>query len=381
MKKIIGFGIFAFIFAFNFLAPAFADSIEWLHSYDEALKAASANNKPIMAFFYTSWCGWCRKLDAVTFKDGGVVEASKEFVPVRIDGEKDRKISYGYGVGAYPAILFLDPSGRTIWREYGFREAPKLAGSMQGVLSAFKRNTRVQPYLEDAFAKVARGEMDKAVAVISDAIMKYPDDSRLYSARGAIYLNKGDTDTALQDFDRAISINPNDDNAYVMRGVIYYKKRDLDKALEDCSKAISINRWAYEAYNGRGMIYLERGEADLAIKNFNTVVLINPNYASAYLSRGIAYISKGVLDKAASDFSMAIIIDPGLLNAYSNRAYVYFMMKDYDKSWDDVFELERRGRKVSGEFMEELIKAPGGDRRDEGYGKYSKLLSAQPNME
>jgi len=356
--------LFFLLLAVNFLPPAFADSIQWVYSYEEALELAARDNLPVMAFLYTSWCGYCKKLDAETFTDSVVIEASKGFVALRIDGEKDRKIAYGYGVKAYPAILFLDPSGRVIWREYGFRDAPKLAGRMREVLSVFRKSAQTQPYLESAFGEAGRGNTDKAIAIIDDAVKAYPDDSRLYAARGAIYMNKGDIDSALGDFDRALSIDPNDDNVYTMRGIIYYKKRDFDKAMADCNKAISINRWAYEAYNGRGIIYLEKLEPDLAIKNFNTVVLINPNDAGAYFSRGLAYASKGEFDKAVSDFTMAIIINPEILKAYSNRAYAYFMMKDYNKSWEDVSQVERRGQRVSPEFLEKLKSASGRNKQD-----------------
>lgn len=365
--------VFSALFAVNLLSPALADPIQWGYSYDAALKLSARDNKPVMAFFYTSWCGYCRKMDAETFQDRSVIEASVGFITVRIDAEKYREVSYRYGLKAFPAILFLDSSGRVIWREYGFREAPMLAGRMKEVLSVFKKNAASQPYLHSAFEELGRGNADNAIAIISEAIRAYPDDQRLYAARGAVYLNKADFDRALGDFDAALSLNPADDNVYTMRGIVYYKKRDFDKALADCDKAISINRWAYEAYNGRGIIYLEKGEPDLAIKNFNTVLLINPQNANAYFSRGLAYASKREFDKAAGDLTMAIIINPDLLNAYSNRAYAYFMMKDYDKSWSDVNEVERRGHKVNQEFLDKLIRASGRERPDEGYDKYKRL--------
>lgn len=307
-----------------------AESIQWTYSYDAALKIAAKYKKPVMAFFYTKWCGWCRKLDAVTFKDALVEDASREFVPLRVDGETDRNIVYRYGVAAYPSIIFLDPSGNVIWREYGFRDATTLSARMREVSAHYKSIATIQPYLGAAFNEVNNGRLDKAISIIDDGIKSYRTDSRLYSARGLINLNKGDLESALADFSQSISMNPKDDSVYIMRGVVYHKKGEFDKALADCDKAIDINKWAYEAYNGRGMIYLEKGDLEAAIKNFNTVILINPKYA----------------------------------NAYANRAYAYFLLKDYDKSRKDVNELSRRGYRVNPEFLEKLTKEIDRGKRD-----------------
>jgi len=64
-------------------------------------------------------------------------------------------------------------------------------------------------------------------------------------------------------------------------------------------------------------------------------------------------------DKAAGDYTMALVINPELLNAYFSRAQAYFMMKDYDKSREDVNELERRGYRVDPDFLEKLNTASG----------------------
>ena len=55
--------------------PALAESIRWNYSYEDSLKLASRQDKPIMAGFYTTWCMYCRKLDETTYADSAVVDA------------------------------------------------------------------------------------------------------------------------------------------------------------------------------------------------------------------------------------------------------------------------------------------------------------------
>lgn len=306
-------------------APLYAYSIRWEDSYQAALKKAAAENKPVMAFFYTNSCAWCNKLVSETFQDKSVEEASGNFICVKIDGEKDRDLVYRYMVKGFPAIFFLDPSGRIIWREFGFREAPMLSSRMAEVVSVYREVAAIQPYLKKAFEEVSKGNPNRAIDIVNEALAVYPDDARLHTAAGLIYANMGATDKALQEFDRSISADPNNPHVYIMRSVIYYKYKYLDMALADLDKAISLDKRAYEAYKGRGVIYMEKGEPELALKNFNALILIDPKQSEAYFY----------------------------------RAQAYLMLKNYEKSREDVKELERRGVKVDPEFLEKLKSASG----------------------
>ena len=218
--------------------PAYAASVDWKNSFEDALKAASAANKPVMAMFYTSWCSYCRKLDAVTFVDPAVVDESRGFVCLRVDLEKRRDIAYGYGVSTVPSIFFLDPSGRVIWKEFGYRDPAFLSGRMAEVLRFFRKMAVAEPYIRSAFAEASRGNADAGVAILNGAIGKYGDDSRLYAARSLMHRYKGSLDAALADIDRAIALNPKADELYAMRGAIYYGKGQADKALEDYNRAV-----------------------------------------------------------------------------------------------------------------------------------------------
>ncbi len=308
--------------------PAFAESIRWIYSYEDSLKLASREGRPIMVGFYTTWCMYCRKLDEVTYADGAVVDASKNFVCLKVDGEKRRDVAYGYGIGKFPTILFLDPAGRVIWREFGYREPAFLARRMQEVLAVFRASKAGDPYIRRAFDEAGRGRIDEAIATLDSAVAVYPKDARLYAARSALYKHKGDLDAALRDLDTSLSINPSDDGVRTMRGMVYYEKRDPGKAMAEFNKAISINPWGYEAYIGRGIIYLENNDPGTAIKELSTAILINPNNFVSYFYRSVA-------------------------NMY---------LKQYDKSWDDVHAMERRGHKIDPRFMAELKRLSGKER-------------------
>jgi len=85
--------------------------VKW-RTYEEGLKEAKTSKKPVLLIFYTEWCPHCANYSKV-FHDPKVVEASKKFVMVRIDGDKNQELSKQYAIdGSYiPRTYVLAPSG------------------------------------------------------------------------------------------------------------------------------------------------------------------------------------------------------------------------------------------------------------------------------
>ena len=87
------------------------DGIKW-QSYEDGLKAAKADKKPVCLIFYTTWCPHCANYSGV-FHDPKVVEEAKKFVMIRLDKDKNNDLSAKYGPdGQYiPRTLFLSSAG------------------------------------------------------------------------------------------------------------------------------------------------------------------------------------------------------------------------------------------------------------------------------
>jgi len=70
------------------------DSIKWL-TWEEAVAAHEKKPKKIFIDVYTDWCGWCKKMDATTFKDAQVVDLmNSHFYAVKLDAEMKRDVSF-----------------------------------------------------------------------------------------------------------------------------------------------------------------------------------------------------------------------------------------------------------------------------------------------
>lgn len=82
-------GLFA-ILLMSFQKPAPGgkeDGIKWM-SFNEAVKLNAKHPKKIFIDVYTSWCGWCKKMDASTYTDPDIIKyMNKHFYAVRLDAE------------------------------------------------------------------------------------------------------------------------------------------------------------------------------------------------------------------------------------------------------------------------------------------------------
>jgi thioredoxin-related protein len=74
--------------------PATANEINWI-SFEQAVKLSKKEPRQIMIDVYTQWCGWCKKMDATTFKDPTIVNyVNKNFYAVKLDAETKDTIHF-----------------------------------------------------------------------------------------------------------------------------------------------------------------------------------------------------------------------------------------------------------------------------------------------
>ena len=122
-----------------------AAKVKWHMSMASGLAEAKKTGKPIFVDFYTTWCGPCKYLDDVTYKDAKFITESKKWVMVKLDAEKDPnvKLAEKYKIEGYPSMLFLKPNGRESSRVVGGYPANLLVPKMKKALDAVGGGQRI----------------------------------------------------------------------------------------------------------------------------------------------------------------------------------------------------------------------------------------------
>lgn len=98
-------------------------------TWAEALKQASAQNKPIFVDAYATWCGPCKMLKATTFKNPKAAAFyNKNFINTALNMEsaKNPYLAQEWGMRAYPTLIVFNPKGQIILNTVGFITASDL---------------------------------------------------------------------------------------------------------------------------------------------------------------------------------------------------------------------------------------------------------------
>ena len=88
-----------------------------------------------MIEFYTDECTVCRWMDANTYKDPDVVQEARNFVPVKLNANKNLRLAMLANIDAFPTIVWMDSKGNERKRIVGKYEPAELVSEMQAARS------------------------------------------------------------------------------------------------------------------------------------------------------------------------------------------------------------------------------------------------------
>ena len=98
------------------------DPETWLQDSDgmfDAIRSVEEVSKPMVVYFYTDWCGYCRQFERELLGTPEVKEYFSEVLTVRINpenGDREREIAEYYGVNGYPGFFVHSGTSRTLSR-------------------------------------------------------------------------------------------------------------------------------------------------------------------------------------------------------------------------------------------------------------------------
>jgi thioredoxin-related protein len=145
------------------------NSIKWV-SLTEAEKLMAKKKKKIFVDVYTDWCGWCKRLDATTYKDQAVVSYLNEhFYSIKLNAEtKDtilyQGIKYSYDPNrrintiapkfltpqpGYPTLTYLDDKLNVVRISPGYVDGTAFLNQLKYINENYYLNMTFEKYMSD----------------------------------------------------------------------------------------------------------------------------------------------------------------------------------------------------------------------------------------
>jgi thioredoxin-related protein len=136
-----------------------SSALRW-KKLDDAMDEAVRTRKPVFLMIGAKWCGYCHKMDAVTFRDPQVSRLlATRFSNAKMDGEgetmlrwppkkavSEAEIAYGMGIRGFPTLVFFRHDRRELAR-----------------ISSYLDPTQMKVLLDAILAYDASGALDKGI--------------------------------------------------------------------------------------------------------------------------------------------------------------------------------------------------------------------------
>jgi thioredoxin-related protein len=139
-----------------------ATKMRW-YSFNQGIKKAVQQKKPIIIDFYADWCHWCQQMDKDLFRNREIVRTlNKKYIAIRINTQKNTPITFkgkvyspqefsrALGVSGLPTIVFMDKNGQLVTKIPGYIQKDvfiPLLSYMQK--ECYKKKVSLKDYIEN----------------------------------------------------------------------------------------------------------------------------------------------------------------------------------------------------------------------------------------
>lgn len=115
-------------------------SPKFLTSYEAAVSAAQAENKPVVVVFSAAWCPPCQAMKKTVYPSKEVTPLHDMFVWAYLDTdvEANAKAAEKHRVNGIPHIEFLNSKGKSLGNQVGSTNPAEFAGTLQTILAKSK---------------------------------------------------------------------------------------------------------------------------------------------------------------------------------------------------------------------------------------------------
>jgi S1-C subfamily serine protease len=222
--------------------------------------------------------------------------------------------------------------------------------------------------------ELARHDPDRAIVACSRLLTRFPSSSHAaaFHNRGVAFAAKGNLDQAIADITQGIRLDPQRAYRWQERGEIYLRQGKYQQAIADLTEAIRIDPTRAFRFHHRGKAHQDSGDLARAILDFSNAIRLDPiPRVFRFHDRGNALRDAAHYDRALADYAMALQLAPSAMGhdptstwVLVDRGRTYAKMgrpQDAKKDFDSALALapwDGELRHVVGTELAALANAP-----------------------
>jgi len=229
----------------------------WYTDFNQAIAESRRVNKPVLVDVYAVWCTYCRKMRRTVYPTSDITRLRRNFISVRIDGEKNIPFMRRFNISGFPHTIFMDKNGYVLDRVSGFMDKKHLSFKLRKALVKKDLEKRLQAelkkdprgvlsnykvglyYYGTRMFKDARRYFIRAWNVKSATLLKYRLDALYNAAISSMELR--DYVAAIKHWNAYLRVIPRDSTDYIYarfyRGLAYRKMKKKARAIADLEYA------------------------------------------------------------------------------------------------------------------------------------------------
>lgn len=180
------------------------------------------------------------------------------------------------------------------------------SGEAQKALAAFEdasqddRSTKeneaqARHLLQEANERALKNDLPGALALLHQALDKFPDFGAAYSQLAKLYYSAGDIEKASEAVSHALELEPYQPDFLYVQGKVFERQGKLDEALASFERTALVNPMESDAYFEMGVLYEKRKDRARALAAYKKAVELSPDDAD--YRRALAALSARVASR------------------------------------------------------------------------------------
>lgn len=115
----------------------------WHSTPQTAQKSAIQQDRPIVAFFKATWCGYCKKMEQETWRNEAIQrKVEQHFVPLLIDADSHPELVERLQIELFPTTMVFGPDGKLRERVSGYQSLSRIEALLDGAVLTAQRPVR-----------------------------------------------------------------------------------------------------------------------------------------------------------------------------------------------------------------------------------------------